>query len=464
MTARHLLEKWQLAIEATGPNQSSSKGPQHEPMQHSAPYLRGQRQPWQQPRGSPLSQAQLFSEHMQVGGSMSPINGPTARVGTTQDADAVGLTSFPDFGGGGLPLDAAQSGGHYMPEGDGPAGPGRMARSASSRPAQAQRYASSPKVLWPDLAPPVPLPRAATVDAVPQLVLGGGRSRPRPQASGRGAGTTAGTAAKDGREASKQKKPAKKAKKAPGGPPTNFPVGRHGGTGIAALERQLQQLKATAAYDDLAWSNNLEPMPATNAISNAPQNTQPVSTITPEFQGCAAGTRRRGHRPASFRQESPNETGMHGTQDHAFWAEPPGVDMSPGSGGDSDRDLDNGLDEELEEEEPFHTKNEARSSQRDRQNGIARRRTTRAAGRAGRSADTGQDTTTSTTSTTDGAGSSKTRPTTWTDQEKARYIAVLQLHGRNLKQLCAAFPRKCASGPNTAPFPLPCTVGETEVP
>ncbi|CAL8469538.1 g9079 [Coccomyxa elongata] len=449
MTARHLLEKWQLAIEATGPNQSSSKDPQHEPMQHSAPYIRGQRQPWQQPRGSPLSQAQLFSEHMQVCGSMSPVDGPTARVGTTQDAGAVGLTSFPDLGSGGLPLDAAQSGGHYMAEGDGPGGPGRMARSASSRPAQAARYASSPKVLWPDPAPLVPLTRAATVDTVPQLVLGGGRARPRPQASGRGAGTfagtTAGTAAKYGRQAYKQRKPAKKAKKAPGGPPTNFPLGRHGGTGIAALERQLQQLKATAAYDDLAWSKDLEPMPATNAISNAPQNTQPVAASAPEFQGCAAGTSRRGHRPASFHQETPNETGMHGTQDHAFWAKPPGVDMSPGSGRDSDRDPDNVLDEEQEEEEPCHTKNEARSSQRDMQDGIARRRTTRAAGRAGRSAETGQDTTTTTTSTTDEAGSSKTRPTTWTDQEKARYIAVLQLHGRNLKRLCAAFPHKSSS-------------------
>lgn len=439
MTARHLLEKWQLAVEATGPKQSSSQGPMHQPMQHSAAYLPEQRQPWQQPRAGPPSQAQLFSKHMQLGSTESPVNSPTGKVGTTQDADSVGLTSFPDFGGGGPPLDAGQARGHYMAEGDGPGGPGRIARSASSRPAQAARYASSPKVLWPDPGPPAPLTHAATVDAIARPVLGGGRARPRLQASAMGAGTTAKAAVTDDRQASKQKKPAKKAKGAPGGPPRNFPLGRHGGTGIAALERQLQQLKATAAYDDLAWSNDLEPMPATNAIGNTPQDTQPVATIAPDVQVCAAGIGRRGYRPASFHQEAPHETGMHGVQlqGHDFWAKPPGVDMSPGSGRDSDRDPDNVLDEEQEEEVPLHTtKDEARSSQQ------ARQRTMRAAGRTGRSAETTQDTTTTTTSTTDGAGSRKMRPTTWTDHEKARYITVLQRHGRNLNRLCAAFPHK----------------------
>ncbi|BDA44724.1 hypothetical protein COCOBI_06-2020 [Coccomyxa sp. Obi] len=457
MTARHLLEKWQLAIEATGPKHSSSQGPMHQPMQQSPAYLPEQRQPWQQPRGSPLSQAQIFSKHMQLGSSVSPVNSPTGEVRTTQGADAVGMTSFPDFSGGPPPLEAAQARGRYMDEGDGSGGPGRMARSASSRSAQAAHYVSSPKVLWPDPAPPAPLARAATVDAVPRLVLGGGRARPRPQASGRGAASSGGTAPTDGRQPSKQKKPAKKAKGAPGGPPRNFPLGHHGGTGIAALERQLQQLKATAAYDDLAWSNDLEPMPATNAIGNTPQNTQPVATIAPEFQGCAAGTARHEHRLASFHQEAPNTTGMHGiqVQNHAFWATPPGVDTSLASGRESDRDPDYVLHEEEQEEEPLPTENEARSSQQARQIGIARQRTTRAAGRAGRSAKTGQDTTTTTTSTTDEAGIRKLRPTLWTDQDKARYIAVLQRHGRSLKRLCAAFPHKCASGLNTAPFPLP---------
>ena len=439
MTARHLLEKWQLTVDATGPKQSSSQGPLHQPMQHSAPCLPRQRQAWQQPGDGPLSQPQLFSsKHMQVGSSMTHVNSPTGTVGSTQDAEAVGLTSFPDVGGGGPSLEPAQV--RVRSIGDGHGGPGRIARSASSRPAQAARYASSPKVLWPEPAPPVPLTRATMVDAVPRPVLGGGRARPRLRAFVRDAGTAAGAAtgaaAADGRQPSKQKKPAKKAKGPPSGPSMNFPLGRHAGTGIAALERQLQQLKATAAYDDLAWSNDLEPMPAATAVGDAPQNTQPAATIAPEFQGHAAGTSWRERRPASLPQEAPNKTGMHGrqVQDHAFWAKTPGVDMSLGSGGKRDRYVS---DEEQEKEERTLTVDEAGSGRQTRQ------RLTRA---ARRSAET--DTTmTSTTSTTDGAGGSKTLPTTWSSEDKACYIDVLQRHGRNLKRLCAAFPQKCASWP-----------------
>lgn len=429
LTARHLLEKWQLILDAMGHDQAFNRGNARQPpaQQHRS----DQRQ---QVRHGMLSQ--LFNEELQLGSSMG--GAPYTMEGTAamHEADAIALHSFPELGGGGVPMETAPDTGRSLPDGGALASPGRFARSASSRPAQAARYASSPDVLWPHLAPSEPLTRAATVAAVPAPLLGGGRARPRPQAAGKGA---KGTAA-DARQAAKQKKPAGPAKKAAAASRDKGDRVR----GIAALEAQLQKLKADAARSgDLDWPGDLEALPEPDAVNIASQDPWLPTTVLPGPQRHAHRTRAQDNLPGGGNRQAPASASLAAdlSEDHRFWSTQPGMDVAGlGAMTESDRDP--------EEDEPSYTNTrttrQAKTGGRARQNRPHQPR--RASRRPGGSAVTGEGTRGATPSSTED-GSRKRGlcdKALWTDAEKARYIAVLQDHGRSLARLCAAFPNKCA--------------------
>ena len=412
LTARHLLEKWQLILETLSPEQGFGHGNARQP----PPPQQARRV-----RSSPLTQAQLFSEERQLASSMGAVPCTMQEIAAMQEADAIARTCFPELGGGGT-----KEKGRFPAEGGAFGTPGRIARSASSRPAQAARYASSPDVLWPLMPSPEPLACAATVAAVPQLLLGGGRARPRPQASKKAKG-----AAADARQATRLKKPAKR-------------TGSLSGVrGIAALEKQLQQLKANVAKSgDLDWPSDLDGLPEPDTGNFDSQSNLPATAADQGRQERASSMPVQHNRSLGNKQTAAS-TGLDADflQSQAFWSSEPGVDVA-GLG------TVTGSDARPEEDEPFQTdaRSKIRQASRVRQ---GRLRQTKRAGRPGGScsAATGEGTRAQTPSSTEDAGSSRKRgpcdKTLWSDEEKARYIAVLQEHGRDLTQLCAAFPDKC---------------------
>lgn len=440
LTARHLLEKWELILEATGANQSFSHAAEQQQMLLQPSYHTEQHQHQQQQmRPRMLSQGHLISRPLQLDSSFAAMESYVEQIAAAQEADAMlpaaAASALPEACGAGMLIGAGGTGGRHSLGGVGgfgqPGPPGRSARSASSRPAQAALYASSPNVLWPEVPPPASLTRAATVAAIPQALPGGGRARPRPQAAN-AAGQDAVMPA-----AAKRKSQGGRPKKNSGSGAQKGKLSRV--QGIAALERQLEQLKKAQAgqYGNVAGFGD----------TGSPPGSDPVIQGSSGAWGAASAAQARAGSGSleQYHQHGSNKTGvpMDPCQDqHSHWAAPQGAQASQGMEMGASREASQGpslTDGSVPSgwQPPPRLAHHPSAQQHGRS---GQRTATATAAGAGGSAAMGRGTTT--TSDTEDFVAGKEAPTVWTDADKARYIAVLQEHGRNLTKLCAAFPNK----------------------